>query len=144
MREERYETLEAPFKTMLLNRLGQAPYARKLGFAIEELRKDYCRMRMPYDSSLDQPMGVVHGGAIASLIDTVVVGSIFSRMKDVPKKLATIDMHVHYLAPLVKEDAVAEGWVRRRGRSIVFLGVEVLSASGAVVAHGELSYFVAV
>ena len=144
MREDRYETLEAPFKTMLLNRLGQAPYARKLGFNIEELRKDYCRMRMPYDPSLDQPMGVVHGGAIASLIDTVVVGSIFSRMKDVPKKLATIDMHVHYLAPLVKEDAVAEGWVRRRGRSIVFLGVEVQSASGTVVAHGELSYFVAV
>ena len=44
-----------------------------LGMTVQEVRVDYCRMLMPYKPELDQPAGLVHGGAIASLLDAVVV-----------------------------------------------------------------------
>jgi uncharacterized protein (TIGR00369 family) len=96
-------------------------------------------MRLPYRPELDQPVGVLHGGAIATLIDTVVVPAIGSVYPD-RQRLLTIDMQVQYLGPVAKQDAVAEGWVEKRGRSLCFCRVEVRTASGELAATGTLVY----
>jgi uncharacterized protein (TIGR00369 family) len=114
-------------------------FASLIGLEVEELRADYARMRMPYRSRLDQPAGVVHGGAIATLIDTVVVPAIGSGYDEQPR-MVTVGMNIRYLGALVGEDAVAEGWVEQRGRSIVFCRAEVRTGAGAVVADGTLVY----
>ncbi len=82
---------------------------------------------------------MVHGGAIATLIDTVVVPAVGGVYEERPKML-TISMSIRYLGALVAEDAVAEGWVEQRGRSIIFCRAEVRSGSGALVADGTLVY----
>lgn len=111
-----------------------------LGIEVEELRRDYARMRLAYRPEFRQPAGVVHGGVIASMIDTVVVPAIGSGY-DEPRQLFTIDITLRFLAPLVEEDAVAEGWVVQRGRSIVFCDAEVRGArSDTVAATGALVY----
>ena len=111
-----------------------------LGFQVEELREDYCRLRLPHRSELEQPAGPVHGGAIASLIDTVVVPAVGWVFPAVPQML-TLTMNVEYRSALVRADAVAEGWVTQRGRSIVFAEAEVRAADDArVVANGRLVY----
>jgi acyl-coenzyme A thioesterase PaaI-like protein len=53
-------------------------FPKLIGLAVEEVRADYCRMRLPWRAELTQPAGVVHGGAIAALVDSVVVPSIGS------------------------------------------------------------------
>jgi uncharacterized protein (TIGR00369 family) len=118
-----------------------AYFPGQLGITLEEVRTDYARMRLPFRSVLTQPGGVVHGGAIATLIDTVVVPAIGSA-HDAPQRLLTVDMQVQYLGPIAGEDAVAEGWVVRRGRSLVFCRAEVYAAAGALVATGTLVYAV--
>jgi uncharacterized protein (TIGR00369 family) len=111
-----------------------------LGVEVEELRQDYARMRLPYRPEFQQPAGVVHGGVIASLIDTVVVPAIGSGY-DEPRQMFTIDIALRFLAPLRQEDAVVEGWVVQRGRSIVFCDAEVRGAqSDTVAATGSLVY----
>ena len=110
-----------------------------LGIEIEELRQDYARLRLRYRPEWRQPAGVWHGGVIASLIDTVVVPAIGSGY-DEPVDFFTIDMQLRYLAPIGEEDAIAEGWVVLRGRSIVFCDAEVRAASGAVAATATLVY----
>ena len=110
-----------------------------VGLELEEVRSGYGRMRLPYRPELRQPAGVVHGGAIATLIDTVIVPAVGGIYDERPKML-TISMNIRYLGPLVAEDAVAEGWVEQRGRSIVFCRAEVRSGSGAMVADGTLVY----
>ena len=111
----------------------------QVGILLEEIRTDYARMRLPFRSVLNQPAGVVHGGAIATLIDTVVVPAIASGY-DEPHRYVTIDMQVQYIAAVVGEDAVAEGWIVRRGRSTVFCRAEVLTAKAGLVATGTLVY----
>lgn len=117
-------------------------FPKMVGLTVEEIRLSYARMRLPYRPELRQPVGVVHGGAIATLIDTVVVPAIGAYYPEMPLML-TLSMNVQYLGALREEDAVAEGWVSRRGRSIVFCDVVVRGATtGAVVATGSLVYSV--
>ncbi len=110
-----------------------------LGMRLEEVRLDYARMRLPFRADLIQPAGVVHGGVIAALIDTVVVPALASPYDTFPG-LLTIDLQVQYLGAVRGEDMIAEGWIVKRGRSIVFCRAEVLSASGELVATGTLTY----
>jgi uncharacterized protein (TIGR00369 family) len=116
-------------------------YVNLLGLSIEELRTDYCRMRMPFRADLRQAAGIVHGGAIASLLDSVVV-PVVGQAYDRTARFSTIDMHVQFVAALVDEDAIAEGWIVRRGKSTVFCEAEVVGASGQLVARSMLTYSV--
>jgi uncharacterized protein (TIGR00369 family) len=81
----------------------------------------------------------VHGGAIATLIDTVAVPAVGAAY-DQGWGYATLSMDIQYLAPVRGEDAVAEGWVTQRGRSIVFCRAEVTTAGGGPAAAGSLIY----
>src|SRR5690348_11530442 len=86
-----------------------------VGFEVEDVRTDYARMRVPFRAEFNQPAGVMHGGVIMSLIDTVVVPVIGSAYHE-PREIFTIDLSTRFIAPIVEEDAVAEGWVVKRGR----------------------------
>jgi uncharacterized protein (TIGR00369 family) len=110
-----------------------------VGIQLEEVRRDYARMRLPFRSQLNQPAGVMHGGVIATLIDTVVVPAVASGYSE-PHRYLTIDLQVQYMGAVVGEDAIAEGWITRRGRSIVFCRAEVLTAKAGLVATGTLVY----
>lgn len=115
-----------------------------VGVQVEEIRTDYCRMRMPFRLELEQPAGVVHGGAISTLLDSVVVpaiGSAYGR----DARFSTVDMHVQFLSALVQEDAIGEGWVVKRGRTVVFCEAEVSGAnSHKIIARSVLTYNVSV
>jgi len=113
-----------------------------VGIEVEELRRDYARMRLPWRPELNQPQGLMHGGAIATLIDTVVVPPIGTAYPD-PRNFSTIEMSVRYLDTVRQEDLVAEGWITKRGRNIVFCEVEVKTTTAVKVATGHLIYTVA-
>jgi uncharacterized protein (TIGR00369 family) len=112
-----------------------------LGIQVEELRRDYARLRMPWRPDLNQTTGLMHGGAIATLIDTAVVPAIGTAYDDA-RPFSTIEMSVRYVQPVRQEDLVAEGWVSRRGKRVVFCEVEVRTASAVKVATGDLIYVV--
>ena len=77
----------------------------------------------------------------AGLIDTVVVPAV-GQAYGPGWVYLTVGMSISYLGALAGEDAVAEGWIEQRGRSIVFCAADVTSASGARVATGTLTYTV--
>lgn len=111
-----------------------------VGLQVEEVREDYCRMRLPFRAELEQPAGVVHGGAIATVLDSVVVPAVGSAYT-AEHRYSTVDMHVQYLSALVQEDGIAEGWVIRRGRTTVFCEAELIGAtSGKLIARSMLTY----
>jgi uncharacterized protein (TIGR00369 family) len=111
-----------------------------LGFVVEEVRLDYCRMRLPFRAELLQGGGIVHGGAISSLLDTVVVPAVGSALDD-SSRYATVDLHVQFLSAVKHEDVVAEGWVTKRGRTVVFCESEAFGATtGRLVAKSVLTY----
>lgn len=107
-------------------------YPAVLGMELEELRQDYARMRLPYRPEHEQPMGVVHGGALASLVDTVVVPAIGAAYGP-EVGYVTVNMNINYLGAVVEADAVAEGWVTRRGRTMAYCRAEVTTGDKLVM-----------
>src|SRR3954454_1330884 len=146
MHADRFAPLP-PEKAAIWKKFGawdQTYFPTFVGLKVEELRSDYARIRLPYRPELNQPAGVVHGGAIATHIDTVVVPAIGTHYDSMPRML-TVSMNVQYLGAIVEEDAIGEGWVEQRGRSIVFCRVEVTGAtSGRTCASATLVYKVSV
>ncbi len=141
---DRYEPLAGP----LADRWARFPkgwdrpyFPTLVGLVLEEVRTDYARMRLPFRPELEQPAGVVHCGAIATLIDTVVVPAIGTGYDERPRML-TVSMNVQYLGAVVEEDAIGEGWIEQRGRSMVFCRAEVRTADGKLAADGTLTYMV--
>ena len=117
---------------------GKTYFVNIAGIEVEELRVDYARMTLPFRESNLQAAGLVHGGAIATLIDTVVVPPIGIGLPE-GSLWSTIELHVQYHRPLVS-DATAEGWVVKRGKSVVFTRAEVVDAEGRHVASGTATY----
>lgn len=111
-----------------------------IGLEVEETRIDYCRMRMPFKAELLHAGGVVHGGAIASLMDAVLVPAVGSVLGPTDR-FSTVDLHVQYIGAVKDEDVVAEGWVTKRGRSVVFCESQAVGASsGRLIAKSVLTY----
>ena len=140
MKSSEGEALDPKHEQRLTEVFNGAAYNRLLGVSVEAVRRDYGRLRMSFKPDLLHPGGFVHGGSVASLIDTAAALAVFSGYDSPPKTTATIDLHVHYLEANSDEDVVAEAWIRRRGRSVVFVEVDARTDSGTQVAHGELSF----
>ncbi len=147
-RGESFEPLddETTQRWLRFGKSGTTTYPMMLGLVVEDVRVDYCRMRLPFRDELLQAAGVMHGGAIASLLDHVMVpavGAVLERSQN----FSTVDMHVQYMRGIVggdrAEDAIAEGWVTRRGRRTVFCEAEAFGATtGELLAKSVLTYSV--
>ena len=115
-------------------------FAGLLGLVVEDVRVDYCRMRLPWRPEISQPFGVAHGGALSSLLDSSVVPAIGAGY-ETAVGFATVDMTVQFMGALKDEDAVAEGWITQRGKSMIFCESEAIGArSGRRVARAVLTY----
>ncbi|MGD0505603.1 MAG: PaaI family thioesterase [Steroidobacteraceae bacterium] len=78
-----------------------------------------------------------HGGAIASLIDIAGDYALFARLgHGVP----TIDLRIDYLRPAIDTGLIARAVVRRVGRTIGVVDIEVTATSGKTIALGRGTY----
>ena len=121
--------------------LPASPFAQQLGLSIERLDAEGAELRMPYDPALATFGDTVHGGAIASLIDTA--GMVAAWGDDEPSARAagaTVSMSVDYVAAARASDLIARARVVRRGRSLCFMLVEVVDDDERVVATGQVCH----
>lgn len=98
---------------------------------------------MAFKPELQQAGGLVHGGAIASLMDTAGVFAIKAGGDPGTPGIPTITMTVNYLAPARQIDLIAEARVIRRGRSIVFAEATVFSPNRDLIASAHIVYKIA-
>jgi uncharacterized protein (TIGR00369 family) len=121
--------------------LPTSPYVQNLGIQLVDLQPDLAVLALPFSEALITVGATVHGGAIASLIDTAAMVAAWSNA-EVPEKMrgATVSLTVNYLAAAEREDLVAIARVLRCGRSLVYLDVDVKTASDVGVAKGLATY----
>ncbi len=117
--------------------LRRSPYHRLLGLEMVKGGPDEVVVRMPFRDDLlagdDADGRYIHGGAIASLIDTAGDFAVIAAVGyDVP----TIDLRVDYLRPATGA-LVATARPRKVGRSLAVADIEVTDDGGTVVAVGR-------
>ena len=118
-----------------------SPFARELGLRIERIELDRVELVMPFDPPLATIGDIVHGGAIATLVDTAGMVAAWSD-ETVPEALAgsTVGLSVDFVAAAEGADVTARASVLRRGRSLCFVDVDVVDPAGAIVAKGLVTY----
>jgi uncharacterized protein (TIGR00369 family) len=121
--------------------LPSSPFPGHLGIRLVDLGPGSARLGLPFAEALVTVGSTVHGGAVASLIDTAAMVAAWSG-GEVPDKLrgSTVGLTIAYLAPADGQDLEATATVLRRGRSIVHVDVDVRTASGTAVAKGLVTY----
>ena len=116
------------------------PFSRLLGLRIEHERPDACRVRLPFTPGVRTAGEVMHGGAIATLIDTAGVVAAWTGADPQAVRGATANLTVSYLSAAEAVDLIADARVIRRGHSLVFVEIDVTTAAGQAVAKGMLTY----
>lgn len=81
--------------------------------------------------------GQWHGGPIAAVIDTV---GDFALVMLLGRPLPTVNFRVDYLRPAVDTALVVTATVRRNGRQVGVVDVDVANEAGALVAIGRATY----
>jgi uncharacterized protein (TIGR00369 family) len=116
-----------------------SPLVGLLGLRLESIATDEATLVLPFRPELATIGDVVHGGAIASLIDTAGMAASWAA-DDEPSSMAgsTITLNISYLAAARGQDLTAHAVVSRRGRSIVFSEVRVTEPDGRLVATGSV------
>jgi uncharacterized protein (TIGR00369 family) len=124
--------------------LEKAPFAILLGLKVESSARGAAVVRMPFNLRLlndGGPKAPVHGGAIATLADMAACAAVWSLDETV--RSATISMTVNYTGFATESDLVARAQVRRKGKRIASISVEIVDDSGALVADALVTYKIA-
>lgn len=91
MSEDRRENVARQFVEVI-------PHARVLGMSFVEIGDGVAELSMPYDERLigDPATGVVHGGAISTLMDTCSSAAVMAHPAN-PASTATLDLRIDYM-----------------------------------------------
>lgn len=118
---------------------GQVPFARLLGLEMGAIERGTATFYLPVSNNLKQNKGLVHGGAIAALIDTAAAFAAVTLLEP-EQSTTTIDLTVHYLRPLTDGRAEARARVLRAGRRLLVISVEVFDETENLVATAVTTY----
>ena len=121
------------------------PFHNLIGLEVVDLRPGWSMTRVAHRSELNQPAGVMHGGVIASLIDTGIAHALLltDRFQDLVHEggaLVSIDLRVKFFRPVSEGAISCESTVTRLGRQIIHAEAVVTNAEGNEVARGDATY----
>jgi acyl-CoA thioesterase len=115
------------------------PYARLLGIELEKVALGEATLTLAIRPELSQNHGVVHGGAIASLIDTATAFAILTLLEP-DERVTTVDLTISYLRPALEGQLRATARVLRQGRRLLTVSAEVTDRSGTLLATALSTY----
>jgi acyl-CoA thioesterase len=119
--------------------LAKVPYARLLGIELENLDSGSATLGIRVRKGLTQNHGVVHGGAIASLIDSATAFAIITLLEP-EEKATTVDLTINYLRPVTKGRLTCTAKVLRAGRRILVVSADAFDGGQNLVATALSTY----
>ena len=122
------------------------PHNLALGLTVESFEDGEARIRLPYSADLvgNPDTGVLHGGAITTLMDTCCGGAVFMRLAT-PVPIATLDLRIDYLRPADPgKDVLAHATCFRITRNVAFVrGVAYVTDEDDPVAAATGTFMIA-
>jgi len=94
-----------------------------------------CAMRPEFERG--RGTGQWHGGPIAAIIDTVGDYALIMALR---RGLPTVNFRVDYLRPAIKTRLITTATVRRNGKSVGVVDVDVFNEQKALLAIGRATY----
>lgn len=132
-------------RTELLATARQFPFFTLIGLEVLEIEPGRSTTRVAWRSDLAGPGGLMHGGIIASLIDTGTAYALLlcDELRDTLRaggSVVTIDLRVKYLRPVSAGTITCVSRVTRMGHQIIHMEAVVTNAADKEVARGDATY----
>jgi uncharacterized protein (TIGR00369 family) len=128
-------------KDEIQKRLGHSPFIALLNLMV--LDADAAKQRLVVRATMrpeferGRGSGQWHGGPIAAIIDTV---GDFALVMTLGRPLPTVNFRVDYLRPAIDTALIVTATVRRSGRLVGVVDIDVDDEAGRLLAIGRATY----
>lgn len=114
-------------------------YAKVIGIHLDEVSRGRVKMYMDVRDDLRQVNDVLHGGSIASLIDTAAAFAVITLIEP-DQSATTTDLTIHFLRPVDSGRITAVARVLRAGRRLLVVTIEVFDSAQALISTAVTTY----
>ena len=138
MKSELFKDLKK-YEAALRRKTNETGATSLLGLSLESLERGRAVFSMKVKPRHKQLHGVVHGGVLATVADTVAAIAAYTT---VPKgtQIATVEMKINFLEAVPGGKLRAEGRVLRTGRNFVVTECAIFKEDGSLVAKALLTF----
>jgi len=119
----------------LIQWVNQSPFPQHLSMLLTSVEADRAELTLDIHPSHFQVFNLVHGGVLATLIDTATFWAVFSSLPE-DAGLVNVELKLNYLKPVTRGPLSARGKCLRAGRTLSLAEARVLDAQGELCAHG--------
>lgn len=123
---------------MVAGKLPHPPMCATLGFHLAEVAAGYARFDGEPEFRHYNPIGTVHGGFAATLLDSALGCAIFSTLAK-GEGWTTLELKLNMVRPITKDTGtvLTEGRVIHRGRTVATADGTVKDRAGKLYAHAS-------
>ena len=115
------------------------PFLKHLGIEVESVGVGTATLLLPMREEIMRNDGIVHGGAVASVIDSAFAFAITPLLAE-NERTVTVDLTIHYLRPLGGGTARTIARVVRAGRRVITVSAELFDENGKLAATALSTY----
>ena len=115
------------------------PFLKLLGIEVESVGLGTATLLINVRYELMRNDAIVHGGVVASLIDSAFAFAIIPILGD-GERTVTVDLTIHYLRPLSGGVAKAVARIVRAGRHVITVSAELFDENEKLAATALSTY----
>src|SRR5665647_352719 len=115
--------------------INESPYIDLLSMKLVALGSGFAEVELELQKKQYNPLGGVHGGVYASLIDSATFWAAYCDL-DEGYVFTSLDVHVTYVAPAKTGKLLARGKLIKMGKTLGLAKCEVVEESGKIIAYG--------
>jgi uncharacterized protein (TIGR00369 family) len=125
-------------RAMLAGEIPPPPIIKLMGIVMASAEPGLVTMALPIGEHLYNPIGSVHGGVAATLLDSVMGCAVHSVLP-AGRAYSTLEIKINYLRAmnLATGEVTAEGRVVNAGRKAAFAEGKIIDATGKIYATGS-------
>ena len=131
MSDRERELQERTEKDIAIRQKGFNGYC---GAEFEVVSADRCLVSVELTEKLMNPMGIAHGGLVATLTD-IAAGALARRVDEYMHETVTQNCDIHDVRPGTGARLRAESRILRKGKRVCTIGVECFSGVGKLCAE---------
>jgi uncharacterized protein (TIGR00369 family) len=126
------------FRAMRRGEIPEPPFGKLLGMDLFDVGEGKFTMTLQPQECHYNPMGCVHGGILATLLDSVMSASVHTSLP-AGKGYMTLEIKVNFLKPVFEHtgEIVAEGNVISAGGQVATAEGKVTDVNGTIYATGS-------
>lgn len=119
----------------LLIAVNKSAFPAHISMKLTSIDMDHATLELPLSDYHLQLYGIVHGGVLATLIDTATFWAVFMRQPE-NAGLVNVDLKLNYLQSVASGTLIAKGRCIRAGNSLSYAEASIKDENSVLIAHG--------